>query len=277
MMEVLLETLRDLSESDEAGDVPALLSKLVREDIELHDEFRKAELPELHTKLLKLDEVLETGDDGGDQPGIDHELFFRGPSMCHTARLPSRVRYLGILTETDEVGGPAPVGEETYYVGTHREDAEKTPSEDSSMRIVYETHREREKHCTGVVVKPDYPDSWFAGWKDDWTSLTIPNAAEREFFGYDPERHRGVIIVHWKKCDWGNCPEGFLTAEDDGDWEMRINSQKVSVIDIQHGGYIAKGETTGFRFEPDPDGRYTIELKIHKKNHYVELADFVLY
>ena len=277
-IETLLKVLRDLHENEEASDTSGLLSRLLQEDIDLHKNFTTAELPDLHKNLLKLDEIeLEHG-----EAAFDNDLFFRGPSMCHTARLPSQTRYHGILTETDKVGGPAPVGMEEYYVGHNIADAKTSATEDSEMRLVYTTHREREPKCDGVVVKPDYPDSWFANAMDGWTKLVFPNDAEQAYYGYEARDYRGIIFLHWKPCDWGKCPKDFLTPEDfaENKWEMKVNSQRVvEVLDVNQGATILRGEETGFVFQPDENGKYTIELKVNEteENSYLEIADFVLY
>ena len=43
--------------------------------------------------------------------------LINGPSICHTARLPSQTRYLGHLTNSTKIGGPVPVGKEMYDTG----------------------------------------------------------------------------------------------------------------------------------------------------------------
>jgi hypothetical protein len=275
LMEALLGTLRDLSEL-EVEDTTLLLSQLLEEDIDLHNNFTNADLPGLHTQLLDLEKVKVS--DG--EPNIDDSIFYKGKSMCHTARLPSQTRYLGILTDTDEVGQAAPYGEETYYVGDNIEKAHKTATENGEMRLVYGISKERERGCTGVTVKPDYPDSFYANSLDGWTKLKFPNAAEKQFYGYDPAEHQGIIVMHIKKCDWGKCPTNFLTSGDyvENHWEIKVNNQRITqVIDIDsRSGTILKGEN-GFRFAPDENGQYEIEIKINTDKKYVEIADFVLF
>jgi len=290
LTDVLLGTLQDLlSEHHQFEENTLLLSQLQQEDIDLHNNFTNAELPELHKVLVNLTEVKVTDT----EPKIDASLFFKGRSMCHTARLPSQARYHGILTDPDEVGQPAPVGEETYYVGVEDGDAKETATENSEIRIVYTVYRERETNCQGVLVKPDHPDYFFTSSLDGWTTLTFPNDAEKQFYGYDPSQHEGIIIIHWKVCDvrgHPKCPVGVLKAVDlSKEWIMKINGQTVSkMIDIGSviglvdrgneaaGPFMVKGEN-GFRFVPDSNGQYKIEIKVTKEDHFLQLQDFVLY
>ena len=237
LVETLLDTLRYLNSTkvgDEEEDASRslssypelLMSQLKEEDDKLHNKFKEAELPTIHNQLLDLKDVNVR--DG--EASIDNSIFYTGPSMCHTARLPSQTRYHGILTNTDQVGFAAPVGEEKYYVGFGEiSTAKKTAAENSEIRLVYENYRERELECEGVIVKPDYPDSWFSNSMDGWTKLTFPNDAEKRFYRYDPKQHQGIMFAHWQPCAWGKCPNGYLNSGSMGEngFEMRVNSQEV--------------------------------------------------
>ena len=99
LVENLLLALSKLNEL-EYENVETLLSRLQEEEVE--DQIRENDLEEYARKLYP-------------QRGIDFDptIFFTDKSMCHTARLPSQTRYLGYLTNTEKVGGPAPMGKET--------------------------------------------------------------------------------------------------------------------------------------------------------------------
>ena len=273
-MEVLIEALQNLVEND-LEDTELLLSQLMEMDIELHKNFTNAELPPIHEKLFDLKEVKV----GENEPKIESSLFTKGKSMCHTARLPSQTRYLGILTNTSEVGQPAPFGEETYFVGTDKKQASWVATENGEMRLVFEIKKEREEKCTGHIVKPDYPDYFYTNHLDGWTSLKFPNEAEKEFYRYNPRDHAGIIIMHFRKCDWNKCPKNYLTFEDYAEehWEMKLNGQRVTkLITIDDRSTLLQGEN-GFHFDPDENGQYQIEIKVNKQDGYVEFASFVLY
>ena len=272
LMDALLSTLQDLSEH-QIEDTRLLLSQLQQEDEDLHTNFTKAELPDFHKNLLKVDELAES------EPKFNTSFFYKRRSMCHTGRLPSQIRYQGILTDTDKVGQQAPVGEEKYYTGFDKSEAKKISTENGTMRLVYEMHKERE-NCPGYIVKPDYPDSFFTNHLDGWTKLTFPNEAEKKAYGYDPTHYEGIFILHGKGCSWGKCPKGFLTPVEDHaekHWEMKINDQLVStVIGIGAGAAVVKGEN-GILFTPNSNGQYEIEIRVNKDESYLELSDFVLY
>lgn len=276
LMDALLSTLQDLTKYDDAA-TEELLSQLEKEDKDLHASFIRAEIPKPYRNLLKaLNELTFTEGESK----IDFSLFFKGKSICHTARLPSQTRYRGILTDTDMVGEAAPVGEETYYLGFDKARESNKATENNELRLVYDMYREREDKCRGIIVKPDYPDSFYTNSLDGWTKLTFPNEAEKKAYGYDPAHYEGIFIVHGKVCDWGKCPKGFLLPEEDHaekNWEMKINNQYVTTVKNIGNGSVILGGENGFRFTANSNAQYEIEIKVNKENHYFQLFDFVLY
>ena len=274
LVDVLLDVLGELR--IQIGNKSDVLEALIKEDVALHEEFTRGPLPEEYKKVVNLQNIQE-GLKDLNGVSFNETLFSRGPSMCHTARLPAQIRYNGILTDDKMVGGPVPVGQETYYVGHDIDQAHKIGIEDNNMRLVY-SKGQREIKCTNDTVKPDYPDSWYVNSLDGWASLKFPNRAEQEFYNYDKDQYQGVIVFHIKKCDWGNCPSNFLQIENyNQDWEMKVNGQQViKVIDLgsQSGMAVTEG---GFRFDYDEDGQYEIEIKVNTEKKYLEFADFVIY
>jgi len=302
-VETLLGALRDLlrhptstsNVTTTPEDPDELLARLLREDTDLHRNFTAAQLPPYHKDLFDLDAIgIRDATNSNNNSVIDDAFFFRGPSMCHTALLPSQSRYLGLLTETSQVGKPSRLGEETYYVGHNFDDAKNTTlnagnnktTNTTEMRLVYNTDHERQEECADTIFHVDYKDFWFTDFRDGWTRLVFPNKAERNYYNYDPSDYEGIIMIHWRNCERAKCPESeFLTYKDYANqtFEMRVNTQRVAELirletnpDVQH-AIILKGEDTGFRFEPDADGQYTIEIKVNREGSYVAIADFVLY
>ncbi len=274
LVDVLLDVLQELK--IQLGDSSEVLEELIQKDIALHEEFTRGPLPDEYKKVVDLKNIQEGLKDFG-ASSFDETLFIKGPSMCHTARLPSQTRYNGILTHDKMVGKPAPVGQETYYVGLDINEAHKTDTEDNKMRLVY-SMKDREAKCTNVTVKPDYPDSFYVNSLEGWASLKLPNRAEKKFYNYQPDQYQGIIVFHIKKCDWGNCPSNFLQITDyNQDWEMKVNGkQVVKVIDIGSLAGMAVTED-GFRIEPDENGQYEIEIKVNTEKKYLEFPDFVIW
>lgn len=275
LVDTLLSTLRELGERDYEN-IERFLSQLLEEDRELHHTFLEAEIPENFRKFFNPEELpLVEG-----EAKIDASLFFKGSSVCHTARLPSQTRYQGILTDTNQVGKPAPVGEETYYLGFDKRIAEKEAGTNGEMRLVYEVPKERETQCVGVLVKPDYPDYFYTNSMDGWSKLMLPNDAEKKAYGYDTARFKGIIIIIGKVCPWGKCPPGFLTLLEDHErkkWELKINGEHATKVANLGGNHFIVGGVNGFRFKPNSNGNYDIEIKVNEDGSFLSVNDFVLF
>eukprot|EP00531_Pseudo-nitzschia_arenysensis_P009594 CAMPEP_0116129810 /NCGR_PEP_ID=MMETSP0329-20121206/8118_1 /TAXON_ID=697910 /ORGANISM="Pseudo-nitzschia arenysensis, Strain B593" /LENGTH=701 /DNA_ID=CAMNT_0003624093 /DNA_START=71 /DNA_END=2176 /DNA_ORIENTATION=+ len=272
LMEALLDALSELKE--EGGD-DHFLEVLTAEDIAIHKNLTTEALPDAYRKVVTLEEV-HSEMSKTNETSIDERMFTIGPSLCHTARLPSQSRYKGLLVnDTELVGKQAPAGEEKYYVGDAIWEAHKSASKTNEIRIVYDAN-DREAKCKGII-KPDYADSFYVNSLDDWASMKFPNHAEKEFFEYDSSQYQGLIVFHLKKCDWGKCPSKFLTIEDYNEhWEMKVNKQRISKVISIDTATLAMGEN-GFRIEPDENGQYEIEIKVKTADKYLEFADFVLW
>ncbi len=273
LTEALLEALSELKEVE---DSERLLEELVAEDVAVHKNLTTKELPSMYKRVVDLEEVRNEMKNTN-ETSFDERMFTIGPSLCHTARLPSQTRYKGLLVnDTEVVGKPAPPGEETYYLGYDIDQAHKSASETNEVRIVY-SNKDRESKCN-VIIKPDYADSFYVNSLDGWASMKFPNQAEKDFFKYDPSQHQGLIVFHLKKCDWGKCPKNFLTIDHYNEhWEMKVNKQRISkLIAIGSLATIAMGEN-GFRIEPDENGQYEIEFNVKTENKYLEFASFVLW
>jgi hypothetical protein len=125
-------------------------------------------------------------------------VFFRSPSICHTAQLPAETRYLGILTESDCVGV------HDYYKGVPKNVADQLEVKDGSevsMPLVYDP---AECQSCEVELNRDFTDFFFASNKMGWSRITIPNKAEVRAYGLDdPEKfkYQGLLVMHLKICD----------------------------------------------------------------------------
>lgn len=107
LVENLQSALEGLVEL-EVENAELLLARLLQEEDELFEgHLTNGDFQDLAKKTFVPDH------DDEEKLEEDVTFFFTGKSMCHTARTPARTRYLGYLTNTDKVGGPAPVGKET--------------------------------------------------------------------------------------------------------------------------------------------------------------------
>jgi len=247
MMNALIGTLQDLVDHP-VDDVDTLLLQLQKEEDEAFANITKAALPDNYGGILNFETLLN-----GTSPSSLYDLVYKAPSMCHTAKLPSQIRYLGYLNDdTTKIGRPAPFKMEEYDVGINLANLDEITAfrrntignNSITMPLVYYTHKKREE-CGGdvVIVKPDYPDFFYTPYDntivdDDassWTTMMFPNKAEQNAYygGNDMTKYKGLLFVHLQICDWNKCDKNDLKIEHYGEtnkWVMRINNIRVSSL-----------------------------------------------
>eukprot|EP00536_Pseudo-nitzschia_multiseries_P002555 jgi/Psemu1/183824/e_gw1.34.121.1 len=262
LVENLQAALEELLKLEE--DTGTLLSQLRQEEEKLYEkEVLKANFKKQAKKTFRVK--------NGKDIDLDTSIFYTGNSMCHTARTPAQIRYLGYLTNTDKVGGPA-----AYDVGIQDKSA---PKNSDQMLLTWEQNNMRHDDCP-VPVSIDYKDT-FLSQGIGWNTLTFPNEAEREAYGYDPSQLEGLVVIAFKTCDWDRCEKEYLGPKDyDGDqkkWEMKVNGIVVEkFVDIGHRVFLLQNEN-GIHFPPSSDNDYKFEIKVNKPSKYVKISAFIVY
>jgi len=189
-------------------------------------------------------------------------MFRKTRIICHTALLPAEIRYLGILTETDMVGTHG------YEKGVSQMQADSDVASESEkhkrqMRLTFDTST-RQANCP-VDVKWDYKDFFYTTQNDGWTSLTVPNKAEMEYYigegAYEPE---GVIVLCFVKCDWGKCPEGEMQTNEivDGQLKLEVNGVMVTNVTKLEECGILQHSTGDYHFKPNSEGQFELRVLI---------------
>lgn len=281
--------LRQLEQTPKDDPISAteLLSQLQVQEKDAFEKFQEAELPELASQVHqwhKCKKTFSEKEEGlamecSEDESFDQftSVFFKGPGICHTARLPSQTRYKGYLVnDISKVGGPVPFGMETYETGVPVEEA----AVDSKLKLVYKTDQ-REKDCP-VTVSPDYKDYFYAHQQDGWAKLTIPNEAEKEAYSHESEQFHGLIGIAFLTCPWNRCPEGFVGTKrdfDDGKFEISINGAPVLSLILFHdvGCYFLKGKD-GYEWEANSDSDdYEIAIKVVEDGSHVEVSSLMLF
>jgi hypothetical protein len=269
LTEALIEALKSLVEL-QGKDDDTLLTKLQEEEDTLFRNFTSSPFP-----ASEVGNLFKFNDDDNDNNGFDVTQFLTGNNFCRTGRLPAEARYLGYMTEDGRTGGPAPTGQETYEVGVHDKLA-NLGAGNGTMRLVRETQH-MVKDCP-VTAHPDSKDVFYANSLDDWTTLTVPNEAERQAYRYDPKNFKGLFLLYFRGCDWGKCEKGFLTGDDlkEKKWEMKVNGKSVkSLSSIGFEAHVAQFEN-GIVIPPNSRGVYDIEVKVHEKDSFVKISAFVI-
>lgn len=191
--------------------------------------------------------------------GTNTSIFFTEPSVCHTARLPSQTRYLGIITETDQIGV------HDYFKGISMKAARNITSDENStipMPLVYDDD-ERQKGCD-VELNRDYRDYFFASNKMGWTTITIPNDAENRLYVEDSQKLQGVLVFCLVNCPWGNCPPGEMRKEEIFSGQLRFEVDSVPVTNTTNlidDCLVLRG-AQGHHWQPNQHGRYEFRTRV---------------
>jgi len=265
-----------------------LLNRLLEEERKDFEKFQNADLPELayhvhewHKCNKKFSEEekdceKECSSDADFLPLLP--TFYKGPGICHTARLPSETRYKGYLVnDITRVGGPVPAGEETYATGIPINGDIKY---DGTLKLVYKQDQ-RDTSCP-VTVSPDYKDFFYAHEKDGWAKLIIPNDAEKRAYEYKASEFKGLIGIAFLTCAWLKCEEGFLGTKrdfDQGKFEVTVNGVAATSLMVFQDlvCYFLKGPD-GFQWKNRDDTEdYEIDIRMLEKGSHVEVSSIILY
>jgi len=235
---------------------------------------------------------LETGSDHFKDrwSALDREALFRGPSICHTARVPSNTRFRGIMqSQLDKTGEQVVFGQETYYTGmedkVYEQNNKDNPQRDAKqphpMQLVWKEDGERETRCGNEIAKPDYHDFFETMEEEGWTEIEFPHHAEQDAYGYhvNREKYKGMIIMVPRFCGFGDCEKGFLQPRDyaDGKWSMKVNGKAVTALTLIGQEAVLVEHADGIFFEPNGSGMYYMEFKVNEPESFIKISAFILY
>jgi hypothetical protein len=257
MSDMLLDAIKELG--NEPYDPSELFSKLREEEA--------AEYATFYASTPEITEGLVSGRlDFADKPLMEvfAKMFRKDNIICHTALLPAQTRYLGILMETDKVGT------KDFEKGISEQQAIQEKASDDEkdkrqMRLAFETGV-RQPDCP-VDLKWDYKDFFYTSQDDGWTSMTVPNKSELDYYNkagkFKPE---GIVLLCFMKCDWGKCPNGDMQFDQvlEGKLKLTVNGVAVTKFNkvsecalLQHG----QGD---YYFKPNDEGQFEFRALVEK-------------
>ena len=127
-------------------------------------------------------------------------LLFRTHSICHTALLPSDIRYNNILS-LDSPYTKIDQGNDSYFIGYNRIDH---PPSDTDQRLpLFFDPYERQK-CD--LLEKDFKDYFGVFHSKNWYSIEMPNPNEIKAYGRDTMKKEGFIMICLRKCLLSPCP-----------------------------------------------------------------------
>ena len=212
------------------------------------------------------------------------DLLYKGNSICRTARTPSQTRYLGHMTNNGKTGGIAALGNETYETGIQFELALETAKESNEeMRLVYvEKQDVRDRNCMNQIQSPDYKDFFMAHANEGWVKMTFPNPAEKDAYGYDPSKFKGLLAIVMRGCAWGKCRKEDIRAGDgasvieEGTLEITVNGKNVTSF-YELAGILALVGEQGMYWEPNQNGDYEVAVRVKQEKSHFTISALILY
>jgi hypothetical protein len=213
LMEIIDDALQHIFQTHVSD--PALLLRQLQEQEDAEYQMFLTSGPPLMGHIMFKDDV---------PTDVSVETIYKGPNICHTARLPSQTRYVGILTDryitndngetlmpyNNDIQGieTGARGPYNYDIGIAAPDsssapnASYAPNPDGEMRLTYQA---RERHRCAPRVHNDYKDWFMAHGSDQQASkLVIPNAAEEAvYMSQQNEPLKGIIALCFCACAWG--------------------------------------------------------------------------
>jgi len=262
MMETIEDALKLIEESGSDGEV--LFKELkAKEDADYKKFSLMANVPNITPGFAE------------NAPDIPLDVIYRKPNICHTARLPSELRYKGILTEVGE--NDTGVGNMHYLDYSYdrgmtdaRELIKGVPPKD--LQLVYSPGL-YQPQCTKHLIQVDHPD-FFVVNSYGPTTVVLPNPTEKAYYGLT-EPLQGYIRIVKANCHWG-CPGDSVGGKDmyTEDNVMNITVNGVSVVNMTDD--FLKHES-GHKFEPNKDGLFEITLQTNTDKKYMRLSSIIIW
>jgi hypothetical protein len=275
LVDTLIKALIDLSQNDIA-DPRVLLDILRNEESSSHERLLSTALP------VPVSTIYLSKDNAPPDPSLELEVFWKGPSLCRTARLPAQSRYLGYTTDTTKLGNIAIRGFEEYDTGIPIENATSPDVTKDGFMVLshYDFTKDRARHPCDVLLTPDHKDFFLAHYNHSLVKLSIPNRKERLAYSYDPSKYKGLIVIVFSQCEYNVCVQGDLAhdAFAEGKFEMTVNGEKVTELtSAGFDAFILKGKD-GFYWQPDSkDGTFDVTFQVLVEGGFVRLSSIILF
>lgn len=319
ILDAMEDALQDLIDTDlKAANIPAdetpdqtklrllkQLQDLDAEEKQRYENIFKQPIPEQLQPHIK---AFWKDGKGEHLTDMDMEAFFKQTSFCHTAVLPSEMRFKGLLTEDfDHVGK---ILDQNYDQGVNSTDLTQTenpraqsdavamvnPKGAGKMMLIRDDNNRQQ--CE-EYVNLDFKDYFHVSGIEGWQSLTLPNDSEKKVYTeFDAAKAKGYIAVCLARCDWGKCRPGDMSSRFGwieprlrkgeeppppeeiaklGKVKIVINGEEVTEASNMDECYALRNKN-GHVWKPNADGRYEIQIRIAGSSVYsfIHISSFII-
>jgi hypothetical protein len=264
----LMEALEDAVSliETQGSDPQALLKQLQQQQDADYKLFSESPIPKNANDAFKVGKQDTTTTAPSD---IDLDTIYKGPNICHTARLPAETRYLGILTDSQKKGFY------DYDKGVTTAVAASAPPADGIMPLTYEP-RDRQ---TCPYAAADHKDWFHVQGGQGWSKLVVPNAREAQVYGPQNNQQpalKGHVGVCFKTCSWGKCPKNYVNGIADNKSTIKVNDQEVTELTPFGDCRFLKGKQ-GHVWAPNASGQWDVSFQVNTQGDYMAVSAIVIW
>jgi hypothetical protein len=263
----LMEALEDAVDMIETqgSDPETLLKQLQQQQDADYKLFSEGPIPENAKDAFKIDKDTTTLV----PTDIDLDLIYKGPNICHTARLPAETRYLGILTESDKKGFY------DYDTGITKAIATSAPPADGLLPLTFDPSERQ----TCPYANMDYKDWFHVQGGHGWSKLVLPNTREEQ--AYAPQQRRnqlkGYMAMCLKTCSWGKCAKNYVNSIDDNKSIIKVNDQEVTELTRFGDCRFLKGKQ-GHVWSPNAtSGKWEVSFQVTAPGDYMAVSAIIIW
>jgi hypothetical protein len=215
---------------------------------------------------------------------VSFDEMFQYFPFCHIAKLPSEIRFKGLLTENFTATTTNPNLDRTWERGvswTEIAEVEKNQNE-TFVDPIPERNKGPMLFLRGPPpceeeLELDSREGYFITTKSGWRTMTLPNDSEAAYYTeFDGNKALGLVLMCPVKCSWGNCAaedisrfkENAFGGETPGSHlELEINGVPVVGSFRAYGGCFAlrhgnADHRDSFVFKPNGAGRYEFKMRL---------------
>jgi hypothetical protein len=273
----LMEALEDAVNMIETqgSDPQALLKQLQEQQDTDYKLFSEGPIPKSAKDAFKINKEDKTPLAPTD---LDLDIIYKGPNICHTARLPAETRYLGILTESDKTGFY------DYDTGIAKDIAASAPPADGLLPLTFDPSERQ----TCPYANMDYKDWFHVHGGHGWSKLLLPNTREAQEYGPQQQTWnqqqqptaaalKGYVAMCMKTCPWGKCAKNYVNGIEDNKSAIKVNDQEVTELTRFGDCRFLKGKQ-GHVWPPNAaSGKWEVSFQVTAPGDYMAVSAIIIW
>jgi len=200
-------------------------------------------------------------------------ILIQNQAVCHTALLPSQIRFKHILR-------PPPIVVEGYesdfFAGqSHLESLSAT---EDSMTLVFDPdeYKDQKSEECDVLTRIDFKDRFLVG--SQQTKVKLPTKKEIDVYYSTQDSTKATIIMCLFRCNWGKCPADYIEVNDIHKY-IWINDVKIVNTTIVRSGTdcaILENTDNQAYWDYDSENRLNFEFRDIPNEKHIFISSIVM-